>query len=640
MPATVAKVPDLRDNRLQTMRREFALERASIDADKRTVRLAFASETPVERYFGNEVLDCTAKSCDLSRLNDGGAFLWMHDPQKVLGVVESASLDQDRTGRAVVRFGRSQDAQQYFQDVQDGILGKVSVGYRVQDMVLESSSADGGDTYRVTRWQPMEISLVSIPADASVGVGRAIETPVDGGKINKPISTMSEVTTLEKPAAVAADVQARINDAVGAEATRVSEILAISQSFKVAPERLNKAIREKETLDSFRNYVLTEIAGAKPVAVNPDIGMNRKEKKRYSLLRAFHRIAEGRVLDGVEAEASDAAAKLYKREAPGSGFIIPHDMAAYGDAELNGALCRVNPGFRMQSRAALMEASIFSQGGAFVQTDLMGGSLIELLRNKTLLNSLGTVNLTGLVGNCAIPKQTAAATAYWLDEVSSVTDSAQLVGQLALTPKRLSASTPYTKQWLAQSSIDAEAFVRDDLMRVMAIAKDLAGIAGTGGGQPLGIINTPNINSETFSAAATLAKILAFETDIVTANADIGAMNWLTNITVRNKWKQIAQLGSTFPIFLCSPDNKANGYAVNVTNQIPTTAINGFGAGNIVIFGAFNQLIMADWAGMDVVVDPYSLAKKNEVQITVCIFTDIGVRHAQSFAVSTDSGAQ
>lgn len=638
MPVAAPIKPNLNDARLGSMRRDFTFQRDAIDKEKRTVRLAFASETPVDRYFGQEILDCSAKACDLSRLNDGGAFLWMHDPQAVLGVVEAASMETDKTGRAVVRFSGSEFAQQYFQDVQDGILRKVSVGYRVQDMVLQAQS-DDGDVYRVTRWQPMEISLVSIPADSSVGVGRSHEPGSDEPAQHKPISTMPT-----EPAAITAappaEIQDAINKATGAESSRVAEILAICDRFPVPAEKRNAAIKEKQTVEAFQRYVMLEVVGAKPVEVNPNIGMSNKEKKRYSLLRQLYRLSNQLPVDGIEREASEAAAKLYKRETPGTGFIIPHDMAQFMDPELNAAMNRISGTNRFQTRATGDFATIFAQGGAFVQTDVLGGSLIELLRNKTLLNTLGVVNLTGLVGNVAIPKQTGAATAYWLDETGVTTQSNQSTGQVAFTPKRLGASTPYTKQFLAQSSVDAEAFVRDDLMKILAIGKDLAGIAGTGGGQPLGIINTPNVNSETFSTTATLAKVLGFETDIMTANADIGAMNWLTNITVRNKWKQIAQLGSTFPIFLCGPDNRANGYLMNVTNQIPTASGGGFTAGNMVIFGAFNQAIMADWAGMDVVVNPYSLDRENEVRITVTILTDFGVRHAQSFAVSTDSGAQ
>ena len=634
--ATATKKPiDLNDVRLRTLHREVTFKRDAVNAEKRTMEMAFASETPVERYFGREVLACDQKSCDMNRLNDNAAFLWNHDPNKVLGVVERATMGADKLARATVRFGKSPEAEQYFRDVQDGILSKVSVGYRVKSMVLRDQSDEDGDTYLVDGWEPYEVSLVSLPADASVGVGRSAED----NKSTKPITTMSESTpaaVAPAPVAPPPDVQKIVNEATGVEATRVTEILAISDRFKVPAEKRNEAIKNKTPLDQFQRYVMDEIVKAAPVATNPDVGLDHKDKKRYSLLRAFSCLANNKPVDGLEGEASRAAAKLYKREEPGSGFIIPHDMSQFADKETTMALMRVSGDFRKRA----LEASVFTGAGAFVQTDVLGGSLIELLRNKTLLNTLGVMNMTGLQGNIAIPRQSGAATSYWLDEATAVTRTQQTVAQVGLTPKRLSAGTAYTKQFLAQSSIDPEAFVRDDLMKVLALAKDLAGIVGTGGAQPLGIINTPLVNNVTFSTTATLAKILEFETDIMTANADLGAMNWLTNITVRNKWKQIAQIGSTFPIFLCSPDNKANGYNVNVTNQFPTAATAPFTVANQVIFGAFNQAIMADWAGMDVVVDPYSLALQNQVAITVCILTDFALRHPQSFAISTDSGAQ
>ena len=631
MPA-VAKEPkkiDVNDPRLRTLHRELTFNREAIDAEKRTCELAFASETPVERYFGKEILQCDEKSCDMGRLRDGAPLLWNHRPEKVLGVIEQVSIGIDRKARAQVRFSKNPEAMQYFQDVQDGIIRKVSVGYRVKSMVLDEKD-EAGETYRVDSWEPYEVSLVSLPADNSVGVGRSATEPV-----NKPIITMSE------PAAATAatppsDVQAAVNQASGLEATRCSEILAISDKYNVPAEKRNNAITSKMTLDSFRKMVMEEVLQSKPIQSSPDIGMSQKEQKRYSLLRAINCLANNKPVDGLEGEASKAAAKLYKREEPAAGFTVPHDMSQFADKETTQALMRVSPGFRQRA----LQATAFTGAGAFVQTDVLGGSLIELLRNKTLLNQLGTINMTGLQGNIAIPKQTAAATGYWLDEAGTVTRTQQTVSQLGLTPKRLSAGTAYTKQFLAQSSIDPEAFVRDDLMKVLAIAKDLAGIAGTGNAQPLGIINTPNINTVTFSTTATLAKVLEFETAIMSDNADIGAMNWLTNITVRNKWKTIAQLGSTFPIFLCSPDNKANNYPMNVTNQFPTAATAPFSVANQVIFGAFNQAIMADWAGMDVVVDPYTLALQNQVAITVCILTDFGVRHPESFCISTDSAAQ
>jgi HK97 family phage major capsid protein/HK97 family phage prohead protease len=623
--STAPKKIDVNDPRLREMQRDAVFMPETANEEERTVELSFASETPVERYFGNEILDCGEGSCDLSRLNDGAPLLVNHDVNQWPGVIESARMDKDRKGRSLVRFAKDEEGEKYFGRVRDKIIRKVSVGYRVQDMVLEGER-DGLETYRVTRWQPYEVSLVSLPADNSVGVGRSATE-----QVRKPIITMPEANTPP------AEIQEAVNRASGLEASRCAEILAISDQFKVPAEKRNQAIANKTSLEAFRKMVMEEVINSKPIESSPDIGMNTKERKRYSLLGAMNKLANGQSLRGtLEGEASDAAAKLYKRETQGLGFIVPHDMSTFADKETTLALMRVSPSFNKRA----LEASTFTGAGAFVQTDVLGGSLIELLRNKTLLNQLGTINMTGLQGNIAIPKQTAAATAYWLDEAGTVTRTQQSVSQLGLTPKRLSAGTAYTKQFLAQSSIDPEAFVRNDLMQVLAIAKDLAGIAGTGGAQPLGIINTPNINTVTFSTTATLAKVLEFETAIMSDNADIGAMNWLTNITVRNKWKTVAQLGSTFPIFLCGPDNKANNYAMNVTNQVPPAATAPFAVANQVIFGAFNQAIMADWAGMDIVVDPYTLALQNQVAITVCVLTDFGVRHAESFAVSTDSGAQ
>jgi HK97 family phage prohead protease len=170
---------------------------AVIDQEKRTVELAFSSETPVERWYGNEVLDHGPKAVRLGRMKQGGALLMDHNTSDQVGVVESVRIDADRTGRAVMRFGKSARAQEIFQDVVDGIRKNVSVGYRVLAAVLESSK-DGVETYRITDWEPYEISLVSVPADATVGVGRSAEeapTP----KPEPEIRTMSEENKKTRP---------------------------------------------------------------------------------------------------------------------------------------------------------------------------------------------------------------------------------------------------------------------------------------------------------------------------------------------------------------------------------------------------------------------------------------------------------
>jgi HK97 family phage major capsid protein len=240
--------------------------------------------------------------------------------------------------------------------------------------------------------------------------------------------------------------------------------------------------------------------------------------------------------------------------------------------------------------------------------------------------------LDGLVGNAAIPRISGGATTYWLPENGTATESDQAFGQVVLTPHRCVADTAYSKELLMQSSVDVEAFVRDDLARVLAIAIDLAALAGTGNaGQPLGILNTSGLaTSVTFGAAATWPKVVSFETNVATSNADDGALAYVTSPGSRGKWKGIARFTNTgMPIW--ADDNTVNGYPAYATNQVPSDKV---------IFGNWRDLVIASWAGIDVVVDPYSLKKQGLIEVTVTIWTDIGIRHTVSFCISTDSGAQ
>lgn len=621
-----------KDPRFKGFVREFSIDRKAINEMERTVDLSFASETPVERFFGLEILDCNEDACDLSRLRNGGALLLDHDPKEQIGVVKACSVTADRKCRATVRFSRSAKAQEIFQDVLDGIRGMVSVGYRVKELEPTESLTEGMDAFRVTSWEPYEVSLVSIPADATVGVGRSANQPAK--TVNNPKSnTMPEVSVTEPVKAPT-------------ESQRMAEIRSIGENFKVSPDRVVKALAENESVDSFRAFVLENVLKAEPVKVNPSIGMSRTERKRYSLTRAINRIASHQPLDGIEREASDECAKKFRREAPTAGFILPHDMQEYADREMIAAMLRVSPSLRHtqygKSLVRALEQGVFAGAGALVTEEFLAGSFIELLRNKTLLTQLGVGTMSGLVGNVAIPRQSGAATAYWLAEGQALTATAQTFAQVGATPKRLAAQTAYSKQLLAQASLDAEALVRDDHVRIIAIAKDLAGIAGTGGAQPLGILNGPTVAADgnkvgtvTFGTTATRANLLTFMSTIQSANADLGTMQWLTNPTVRAKWQSTVQVAN-YPVYLTNDEGMTIGYPTNITNQIGTTG----GNANRAIFGAWGQAMFCDWAGMDVVVDPYTRAANNEVVVTVNMFTDFVVRHWPSFCISTDSGAQ
>ena len=600
--------------------RSFTLDRSKIDAEARTVELSFSSEYPVERWYGFEILDHGPKAVDLSRLKSGGALLVDHNMRDHVGVVEDCSIEADKKGRARVRFGKSARAQEIFQDVQDGIRQLVSVSYEANKVVREKEE-NGVETYRVTRWTPLEISIVSIPADPSVGVGRNHENtntedmrilqnpdPAPGGggggepeKRSKPEPSVNVEEIRSK---------ARIE-----EQSRIREIRAIGEKIEGCREAAEQFINEGKSIEEFRKHVVENRMKAKPMELpeSPAIGMSEKETKRYSFVRAINCIVNNKPLDGLEREASDAVAKRVKRD-PG-GFFVPYDVAAAS--------------FRRSERA--LNVNNVTAGGYLVGTDVQYSSMIELLRNNMVVMQLGARSLSGLVGNIAIPKHTGGATAYWLDETSEVTASQQTFGQLGLTPHRLAARTAYTKQLLAQASIDVESFVREDIARVQAIEKDRAALNGSGvEGEPLGLLNTTGLNSVTFGAAPTWAKVVEFETLIDSDNALAGNLGYVTTPAVKGDWKTTVKVSGQ-AIFLWEGGDMVNGYKALSSNQVPDDKV---------IFGNWSDLIVADWDGVDVVVDPYTLAATNQVQIIVTIMTDNGVRQPVSFTASTDAGNQ
>ena len=247
--------------------RHFALDRSALDTEARTVSLAFSSEAPVERHFGTEVLDHSPQSIRLGRLQNGGPLLVDHDPTDHIGVIEEVQIGADRVGRAVVRFGKSARAQEVFQDVQDGIRRHISVGYLVHKMQQERAS-DGSEIMRVVDFEPLEISVVSVPADPHVGIGRAAEQEID-----------TEVVREEAPA-------------VEAEA-------------EPAPVEAEPELRAAPFIEVIDNTPSTP--APKEQSAMSQVDLSPAERQQYSYARAIAASlarAEGQNVSGFEVEIS------------------------------------------------------------------------------------------------------------------------------------------------------------------------------------------------------------------------------------------------------------------------------------------------------------------------------------------------
>ena len=590
-------------------KRTLEFETRAVDEEKRTVELAFSSENPVERSFGFEVLDHSDGAVDLQRLNGGAALLVNHNTDDQVGVVDNARVDDDRVGRATVRFGNSERAQEIFRDVQDGIRRLVSVGYHILDTV-RSEVKDGLDTVTATRWMPVEISLVAVPADATgSGVGRSInEDPVPENQVEETRQETENKIMETENITEAPKVQVvNENEVRSAESKRAKEIAKLGDQYNCMDDALN-AIQEGRSAGEFSRYILDNKLNEKPLEVPTDdgeIGMNDNEVRDFSITRAVDTFCNKGRFEGLEAEVSEAAKQRYGRNV--DGLCVPTDVLKR-DLNVGTAV----------------------DGGNTVATNLLAGSFIDLLRNASVIAQTGATYLNGLSGDVAIPRQSASATASWNTEVGAVSETSGQIDQVTMSPKGLSAMTTYSKQLLAQSSIDIEQFVRNDLATVLAIAQDLAAVDGTGSSnQPTGIMGVAGVGTITVNANNYINAV-NLESEVAVDNALTGSLAYVTNAKYIGKLKQ-SEVASNTGRFVYE-NGQVNGYPCYMSNQMPATyATNTKSA---IIFGNFSDLLIGNWNGLDIVVDPFTEAAKRQVRLVTSLWTDIAVRHPESFSFS------
>ncbi len=253
-----------RDSEVKVEYRAMGMDKGPIDEEGRTAMIALSSEEPVERSFGNEVLEHSAEAIDLSFIASGRAPLLMdHDPKKQIGVVESVELDgESRRLRAKVRFGRNGLAAEAFSDVVDGIKANISVGYAINKMEKRDK-----DTYVAKSWRPVEASLVSLPADVTVGVGRSSEP-------SQPITvTENRSNPMTEQVIESVDVAAVQAEARKAEQRNAAQIVELGARHSKS-DMAQKAISEGRSIEEFRGILLDEIKSTEGLE-SQSIGMTK-----------------------------------------------------------------------------------------------------------------------------------------------------------------------------------------------------------------------------------------------------------------------------------------------------------------------------------------------------------------------------
>ena len=574
---------------------------SSIDEENRRIRIGVSSTEPVERSFGTEVLGHDAGDINMEFIASGRAPLLLdHDMTKQIGVIEEFKLDETAQRTiAVVRFGKSALAREVFEDVKDGIRMNISVGYRIDKLTRMN---DKDENYYKAKWTAFEVSSVSVPADQSikVGVGRSKE---------KNITHKIEVKTMEKQDINLDEVRTQTIDDAKAEFKRNSKEIIDLAARHNKRDLADKAIGEGVSIEEFRGQLLNEISNNTPLATPSDIGMNKEEVQRFSLIKAIRALAnpsDRRAQQDAEFEFECSAAAAREQGKTAQGIMLPAEVLRNWNRDMNT-----------------------SDDSGLVAEDYRGGDFIDVLRNQSSVMQAGATLLRNLQGNVVIPKKTAGAAGGWIaTEGAAAAESEMTTGSVTMSPKVIGAFTDATRLLLSQSSLDVENLIRNDLTQALATAIDLGALAGTGSsGQPTGIANTSGINTTTFAAATpTWAEIVAMESAVANDNALNGSLGYICRPADFGTLKTVEKASGTAQ-FVVNPDNSMNGYNVVRSNQVTSGDF---------YFGNFADLLIGMYGGLDISVDPFALSTSGGVRIVALQTVDTQVRHAVSFCKSSD----
>ena len=627
--STLTKIENLRSLTGKYQRAEMT---TFDEVEDRTYEFPFSSEYPVARYFGNEILSHEMEAADLSRLNDSAPLLFNHNPDRVIGVVERAYIDgKKRRGYARVRFSRNPFAQEVLSDVKDGVLRNVSFGYSIDKM-----EERGNGDFVATAWSPYEVSVVSVPADPGVGIGRSLEEPE-----TKPAAPAAPnpdpILEMENTTPDLAVVRA---EAAEAERSRIAGITALCAKHGF-DDMGRQLVESGRSLDEARSAVLDKL-GAKPVEAVKPVEMDQRDAASYSISAGIRAALSGDWTSreaGLVREMSQEVQQQSGFSQSGKrGFFVP---------------------FSALAKRATYVTSGATTGGNLVATDLMADEFIEALRNNSVMLNLGVRTMTGLVGDVAIPRRSGVASTYYLStETTAITQSESTFDQVTLSPKNLAALSKYSRQTLLQATPGIEDLVRRDLTDGINLGIDLGILNGSGSaGQPTGILNTSGIGSValgTNGGAITVNSLVDLEEQVLIDNGAVNrdAIAYVTNAKVLAELKKLRAGGSTTTdgAYLVNDQLDAigrggtpatvNGYPLYVTNQVPSNLTKGTSSGvcSAVLMGDFSQAMVGFYGnGIEIVVgedsDDFSKALTS---VRAIVSYDVAVRHAESFAAILD----
>jgi len=594
----------------------------AIDEETRTVDLAFSSETPVERWFGSEILDHGAGAIRLGRMRDGAPLLNQHRGGEQIGVVESVEIGADRVGRASVRFSRGQLGDEIFRDVQDGIRRNVSVGYMVHEVRLEKSG-DDGDVYRVTDWEPMEISMVSIPADTTAQVGRSadLQPQLEGNAMPDEIRNKEERQ---------------------AEEERLAEEKRQAEENRLAEEK-----RQAEASNTDRNPIDSRIR-----EIGKRFGMEQEAEDHIALdstVADFQETVRKHKADRLRSVPSVPKADRVEMRVPMAGSKLrAFRPSLYG-------------GSRPQAEEAAYRAGMWALAEVFKDKNaarwckdygvrVMTGQTTNssIIPDEMVLPIISLREQYGIArqhcyvhpmsGDTAnVPRDSADVTAYFVGREAANTESNPEFDNINLTAREVSAESRVSNSYAEDTAINLADHLVEKQARAFAVKEDGCLFNGDGtstyGGihgiraKILGLAGAVDAASGndlfTEITAADLRKVMGAIQDVA------GLMpSWFTSrpgkANMFGRLKDAAGGNSKQNLSEGEVDTWA-GYDI-VTSPAMPKVLTDLSDVAMAIFGDLRMgVIFGDRRGIEVMVDPYSLSSYRQTKIISTERFDINV---------------
>ncbi|ROP61603.1 HK97 family phage prohead protease [Enterobacter sp. BIGb0383] len=622
------------DLKLNKQKRELTIPVQAVNAEQRTVEVAFCSEQPVSRIIDDElyyeILLCGEENVDLRRLNNKGAVLFNHDRDKLLGAVVNARMDSDRIGRATLQISKVGLGNTMWEMIQEGILSHISIGYNIYDYRME------GNNIIVTNFEIYEISLVTVPADETVGIGRSmdsdenlrdvleeeLEAAHEDENINSSNETIEEERLMEEEQGME---ETRLDN----EEYDIKEALIVDNDENGGVANIELSDGELEELVSKRPELLKKLQqGIEPETLNSEetdeVEDKREEEERKRELTSIGQVMNIDVSEAIEKgiSVSDFKRQLNTNKNP---QVKENKMEKTIINGLIRAAAEGKPfeGSRLEvpvNQLVRATSTAPATGGALVK-EVYVDSYIDVLRANSIFAQLPIQTYSGLEGegNLVLPKLSTDFTqmfAMIVEDADSPLVDANFE-KLVLKPQTFSGSVPITRT-LIKSADTAERFVQDAMVRGAGLKLERLIMDQVVVAAPSTTLTAAPTQEDVQEALAVLATANVRIDNVVAIVHPATAAILRSTLVGANTAAKYMIEGFRFESWLCD--------SVRV---IESTQV----AAGQIVFGDFSNVVLASWGGLTVDRDDTTLRASQGIVLRTFAYIDHALAHDEAFYV-------